>query len=470
MSAAEDAINNMVKAGAMECQAPSGTATCPEGRIRIGVFFDGTGNNMWRDWPNGENNVLNPTGALNGPTNIAKLWRLYIERPDIQKRVYHHGVGTDSWGIQGESALPASQQSTTADGALDPGTPYHAFDQTGEKMGYGGKERTTWALKTLSEFFSKNTNPLAQEKLVESYGFSRGAAIARDFLNRVILEGVDNLKDKSGTRLITYPATRAGPARTVSVAAFVRHERVILHFLGAFDTVAAFTGAGDFNFFIDHTKVKHTVHMMAEDETRFLFPVTSLFMDPKVASSQNRYQFSSTMVELWYPGVHSDVGGCYLIVPAIPAVPATTGFTSDGMGGGATYDVPEIPEVPIKRPELAHIPLADMHKASVDQGVPLRPLSALPSHLWVVPPELKTRYEEYDAYRTSTGRYGIGQQYIHNLTSAAYGTEYFDRRALQPSVIWLRANYMHDERGWYDRDRHKRDVLYMGPQPLVNGR
>ena len=176
MSAAVEALNSMAKAGAMPCQTPSGTAQCPSGRIRIGVFFDGTGNNMWRDWPNGEKNVPNPEGKLNGPTNVAKLWRLYIDKPDIQKRVYHHGVGTDSHGTKGEEKLPKSLQSTDANGNMDPGTPYKAWDATGEKLGYGGKERTDWALKTLAEFFSKNTNPLATEKLVESYGFSRGAA------------------------------------------------------------------------------------------------------------------------------------------------------------------------------------------------------------------------------------------------------------------------------------------------------
>lgn len=480
MSAAADAIDNMTKAGAMPCVAPSGTATCPEGRIRIGVFFDGTNNNQWRDWPNGIADSRTPDKDDNGPTNVAKLWYLYREIGDIQKRVYHHGVGTDSHGITGMDRAGPNRQATDSAGNPDAGTEDTAYDWRGNGFGAGGKARTTWGLKHLSEFFSKNTNPLAKEKLVEVYGFSRGAAISRDFINRVLLEGIDNLKDKSGFRYITVPGGGrmgggyGGGQQTVRVPAFQRHKDVIIHFLGAFDTVASFglggLQSGDslagYNLFIDHTKVKHTVHMIAEDEIRGNFPVTSLFMDPKNQSSQDRYQFQSTMIEIWYPGVHCDIGGAYLYVPMVPAVPARTGYTTSGYGHVQSYTIPAKPAVPAKGREMSHIPLEDMHKASVDQGVPLKDLTVLPENLRNVPENLRSAYNHYNSYRAGTD-FNIGRRYIQNFASSDYHARFYVQRAAQPSVVNLQTFYIHDSRWGIDKlyNREQRTVLFMGPQP-----
>ena len=474
MSAAEVAIDSMSKAGAMPCTAPSGTATCPEGRIRMGVFFDGTGNNQWRDWPHGVAQTPNPKGKFTGPTNVAKLWRLYIDIGDIQKRVYHHGPGTDSDGTDAAKKLPQNQQPTDSNGRLDEGTDDTSFDWRGMLFGAGGKARTTWGLKHLSEFFSKNNNPLAKEKLVDVYGFSRGAAIGRDFINRALLEGVDNLKDKSGFRYVTMPSGGRGGVTTVRVPAYVRHQHVIFNFLGAFDTVASFGLGGKqmgndlagYNFFINHNDVRHTVHMVAEDEVRSLFPVSSLFMDPKLAGSQNPSDYKSTMVELWYPGAHSDVGGSYLPIPMVPGKPARTDYIYTDFGA-TPYEVAAVAPTPPIQPELAHIPLRDMHKASVDQGVPLKPLSAMgPAHLWTIPGELLSQYNAYSGYRQGTP-YGIGKRYIQNFIVETY-LPMFAARAVQPSVASLRINYMHDTRMFLDKGKkHKRTVLYMGPQPAT---
>ena len=53
--------------------------------IRIGVFFDGTGNNMWNDM------AIND-GSL---SNVAKLYQLYTEQG--HKVLYGEGVGTESY-------------------------------------------------------------------------------------------------------------------------------------------------------------------------------------------------------------------------------------------------------------------------------------------------------------------------------------------------------------------------------------
>lgn len=52
---------------------------------RIGVFFDGTGNNMWND-------VKIADGSQ---SNVAKLYQLY-ERQGYE-RLYAEGVGTEAY-------------------------------------------------------------------------------------------------------------------------------------------------------------------------------------------------------------------------------------------------------------------------------------------------------------------------------------------------------------------------------------
>src|SRR3954471_10555040 len=119
MSAAEQAIDNMAAAQAMPLKAPVGTATCPEGRIRIGVFFDGTNNSYWRDK---DVDAHNPGKAENAPTNVVKLWKVYKEEGTILKSIYHHGVGTDSYR-QGHGSNDTS------------------WDWTGNAFGAGGAAR-----------------------------------------------------------------------------------------------------------------------------------------------------------------------------------------------------------------------------------------------------------------------------------------------------------------------------------------
>lgn len=77
MSAPETAIDNMAKGQALKRQAPTGTEYCPEGCVRIGVFFDGTGNNYHKDKLTTD--PMNPPKKGRAPSNVAKLWEVYKE-------------------------------------------------------------------------------------------------------------------------------------------------------------------------------------------------------------------------------------------------------------------------------------------------------------------------------------------------------------------------------------------------------
>ncbi len=474
MSAAEAAMANMSKATGMAVSAPNGTITCPNGKIRIGVFFDGTGNNTWRDYPTGNADAVG-TSDNNGPTNVAKLHRIFIEAGSIQKKVYHHGPGTDSFGDHPRSDHPGwiRRQANWA------------FDQPGMLLGVGGKLRTRWGVQQLSVFFSQGNNPLAVKKIIDTFGFSRGAAIARDFVNTALSEGVDNLRSPNGFRTVYVPTPHGGtvPVRT---PAYHRHQHVIFNFLGVFDTVGAFgpngTGNYQYNFFIDHNKVDHTVHMVAEDEVRTLFPLSSLFMDPKGAHYQDPQSYKGSMVEIWYPGVHSDVGGSYLRDLGTPGVPARTEYAVSEFGSTPYQVAAEPPVLPIHQ-HFAHIPLRDMHKASLDQTVPFHAsLAAVgPAHLWQIPGPLLEHYNAYDAFRQGT-RFGIGsgshgagsspsKSYIQNFAWHEYSTMYHHDRESQESIRWMRLHVLHDSRMFMDHGaQHKRTVLPMGPQPATHPR
>lgn len=251
--------------------------TCPW-VLRVGVFFDGTGNNKENDQPIGE------------MSNIAKLSDIYMEKDDNRnlkknKMIYRNGVGT----IDGKGDVTG-----------------------GLAKGEGGIERIHEAIKKVSEFFDET--PCAKEFIVDVFGFSRGAAQARHFVNE--------LHDRA-----------AGP-------------NVKVGFVGLFDTVASFAGswwgilgfgddkAGDnvniaewrvkdgtktirrggrkyevpyyasfvqpFNFHLSAASADQVEHFVAKDEVRKNFPLSSI--EPNDGGFLNEQTFI---------GVHSDIGGGY---------------------------------------------------------------------------------------------------------------------------------------------------------------
>ncbi len=117
----------------------------------------------------------------------------------------------------------------------------------------------------------------AGDKLV-IFGFSRGAALARKFASLI-------LKDRED--------------RTVS-------------FLGVFDTVAAMDGIHRRREKIStdvvfengtlNERIKKAVHLVSVDENRVAFEPTLINKDP---------DNPKRILEVWLPGVHSDVGGGY---------------------------------------------------------------------------------------------------------------------------------------------------------------
>lgn len=112
------------------------------------------------------------------------------------------------------------------------------------------------------------------------FGFSRGAALARKFASTVLEQE--------------------------------KYQRCEVSFLGVFDTVAAMDGiqlnsdriSSDVLFENGtlNERIKRAVHLVSLDEDRAPFAPTLINVDRKAPDR---------ILEVWFPGVHSDVGGGY---------------------------------------------------------------------------------------------------------------------------------------------------------------
>lgn len=157
-----------------------------------------------------------------------------------------------------------------------PGTRFGKVGKiVGGAFGAGGHER-------LREMYHELCTQWAQgDHTIDVIGFSRGAALALDFANLI----QDNGIRQPGTKMVVA-------------------ERPQLRFLGLWDVVGSFgvpINAGPLEFqeinfgheltLPDH--VEYCFHAMAMDERRQTFRVTRVM---------NAY-------EVWFRGVHSDVGG-----------------------------------------------------------------------------------------------------------------------------------------------------------------
>lgn len=263
--------------------------------VHISVFFDGTGNNREEDnatssWSN-VGRMYDAAAMLNDPTK--GIYSIYIS-----------GVGTK---FNGESANWYASATTMLEDKLG-GLGFGAGGD--RRMEFGdarvndrlrdflimnaqkaGGELAKYASTASEKSFSEVNRALARHRLIKIinisiFGFSRGAALARAFSNRIL----KNCTMEGGQ--LTY----AG----ISVR---------LNFLGVFDTVASF-GVPSQNARTPFTErelivspaVERCVHYVAGHEVRFAFPVDLIRKDDKLAGD---------WIEKTYPGVHSDVGGGY---------------------------------------------------------------------------------------------------------------------------------------------------------------
>ncbi|MDA7086915.1 DUF2235 domain-containing protein [Pseudomonas sp. SA3-5] len=267
-----------------------GALCCEVPQVIVGVFFDGTGNNR-------ENDRRSTTRAM---TNIAKLSDLY--KDDLNKHIYNlyiEGIGTVTKG---------------SDSILGLG---FAIGPT------GGETRLHEARNKLHAEILEQLPANTGEIVFDVFGFSRGAAQARHFVN-MINHGLPDFSGRKETVSIwdiklnpnllmaSKPysqrhGSREGQTRRV-VDMYPRSTvKTRVRFVGLYDSVGSFywpgnDDEGDFNLNLKAESAQYVYHLVAGQEVREKFPLTSV---------KNGHSAPAHFVELKGVGVHSDIGGGY---------------------------------------------------------------------------------------------------------------------------------------------------------------
>lgn len=275
--------------------------------LTIGVFFDGTGNNANNTTERlnvctGEHFGMDNADAqsafmqciqlkrgysgtaagshLGYYTNVHWLNTLYstslpVDGGQGQNAIYIEGIGTESG--EGDSAYGMGT------GRGDTGV-VRKTDKAVAALAAG-----------IQEYFNRHADArscVIKELQFDIFGFSRGAAAARHFANRVFNQDSAIIAAiKSGLGDVEFSGTPGGKTR----------------FLGIFDTVAAIgtpvnglnphsADTGEVNIALRPGVAGKVFHITAQHECRFNFALNSV---------------KPAWPELALPGVHSDIGGGY---------------------------------------------------------------------------------------------------------------------------------------------------------------
>jgi type VI secretion system secreted protein VgrG len=288
--------------------------------LRIGLFFDGTGNNqsnaaateqcrrqdlnsftaeelesiaaMCEQYGFGEFdgsgfNSAPDNSYGNAPSNVAHLYDLYPDNTATPLsedaeigyvRVYVEGIGTRSGGADATLIGQGLGQGETGVVARVRQTP----DMLSKQLGF---------------FQQKNPGITIRNLEFDLFGFSRGAAAARHCANEV-------LKPSRGLFSELLAGGSAGLLKHVNSV-----SDVCINLIGLFDTVAAISDPlhGDFspgndvdrgvNLYLPPDCARQVIQLHALDEYRADYSLKAVH---------------STHLQIGLPGAHSDIGGGYL--------------------------------------------------------------------------------------------------------------------------------------------------------------
>ena len=436
--------------------------------LRIGVFFDGTGNNLANaavtekcrqddltlldertlgevveycrahGFGGSEGNgffTQTPDNSYgNAPSNVARLFDLYKDdatrslakdERSASIKAYLEGIGTSS----GEEDSVYGQGT----GMGDTGVVARVM-QSPQKI-----------QESLGRLLGNNPNLEIEGLELDIFGFSRGAAAARHFANEI-------LKSESGILASLFNAQAPGFS-----AEFDWATNVQINFIGLFDTVAAVADplSWDFspadhhnpgvNLYLPPNCARKVLQLKARDEMRWNFALNS------VAPHHQ---------EITLPGAHSDIGGGYLPVvqeklilsrPVSSTVPADTpterthawreterqyekwkafGLPEDQLKKdvrrirklhprGANHPPEDwvLGLVTIDRPirgELSLVYLRVMRELAAEHGVPVKAVPDTPS--LAIPFELQDIAKKMMAYANGS-RYDLNEDEEHLLRS-----------------------------------------------------
>ena len=331
--------------------------------IHVGLFFDGTNNNMKRDMPSKSH------------SNVVVLFNAHRNDQSEYFRYYVPGVGTEFKEI-GENA------------ETDAGKAYAA----------GGEARIHWGmlqvLNAVSHASTGGDDLLEEGKMKELVTSTSGLAtwwrLSDDKMINVFADLQQQLltKIKSARPRITkvhlsvFGFSRgAAEARTCcqwirkATKMKVGYAELNMRFLGIFDTVASVgladsspVGSGFMDWAdgtMDIGDFEKVTHFVAAHEIRQSFPLSTARIGAK--------NYPKNTKEYIYPGAHSDIGGGY-------------GPGSQGKGVGGRSEL------------LSQIALNDMYFEACNAGVKLLPNNEMQEELledFVVSPDLDAAFSAY---------------------------------------------------------------------------
>jgi hypothetical protein len=232
-------------------------------KIRVAVFFDGTLNNRTNTGL-GEKGIIKGDSYKNALTNIAIMELYYKENTDYDHSfsVYVEGIGTED------------EKSDSIQGKV---------------FGQGATGILSKVEIGITKVVDKINQRLLPNQQIEClhldcFGFSRGAAAARNFIYSALLSGENTLE-----------------LRLQSSGCGVGEIKV--KFVGLYDTVVSYgvlrsNDTEELNL----DAIRHAedvVQLAAAEEHRKYFPLTNINSAPHG-------------VQLFLPGAHSDIGGGYL--------------------------------------------------------------------------------------------------------------------------------------------------------------
>lgn len=230
-----------------------------------------------------------PHGPAEMPndSNVRKLY-LLLQQDSSQLKYYDSGVGTD-------------------------GTPFEHF--FGGTMGQGLFQKVQDGYAFLSYVWEPGDE-------IFIFGFSRGAYTARSLAGMIALFGVPtrNLDNQTVRRVFDVYRIKDHNARKAAKGSLTTEyglTDVDVRMLGVWDTVGALGIPGhlfsDFDQakygFLDTTLspcIKNAYHALSIDERRASF-LPTLWTNPDGTPRQN----DSQLQQVWFAGVHCDVGGSY---------------------------------------------------------------------------------------------------------------------------------------------------------------
>ncbi|WP_421683391.1 type IV secretion protein Rhs [Stutzerimonas urumqiensis] len=275
--------------------------------LRIGVFFDGTGNNASNSAIGAqcraaalgigeqtslaiaqrcEFHHLDPDSSYGN--DVSNIWRLYDLHPDnsgqalpegaekADSRIYVNGIGTTSG--EPDSIFPGQAIGRGSTGVV-------------AKVDEG----VTLLVQAVDNFVELNPATVLARLELNIFGFSRGAAAARHFANQILLKDKGPLGELRRT------------GKLGKASGFDWQSDVLINFIGLFDTVAAVGGWSDWgdpsddqnadvDLYLAPDAARHVVQLAARDEHRLNFALN------RVARPHR---------EIVLPGAHSDLGGGY---------------------------------------------------------------------------------------------------------------------------------------------------------------